>query len=100
MLIYEPMQERDGTGPCVGLPADTEWDAHAAQADAYRRLGGSARVGIMFSLTDSVRALSMSGIRRRHPSYTDEQVRMAYARLRLGDALMREIWPARPLLDP
>jgi hypothetical protein len=68
MVIYEPMSQRDGTGRFVGVPAaDTEWDAHAAQADVYRRLGGCARVDIMF---------------------------------RLGDALTREMWPTRPLLDP
>lgn len=84
-----------------GFPAaDTDQDANAAHLDAYRRLGGRARVEIMFRLNDSVRALSMSGIRRRHPTYSDEQVRMAYARLRLGDALMREVWPNRPLVDP
>jgi hypothetical protein len=94
------MSDFDGSSFAGSPSADTDSDAHAVHLDVYRRLGGRARVEIMFRLTDSVRALSMSGIRRRHPASTDEQVRMAYARLRLGDALMREIWPTRPLVDP
>jgi len=42
----------------------------------------------------------MSGIRRRHPDDSDLQVQHAYARLVLGDALVRAVWPDRDLVDP
>jgi hypothetical protein len=42
----------------------------------------------------------MDGIRRRHPEYTDEQVRMALLRLLHGDELLRTVWPDRALVQP
>jgi hypothetical protein len=43
---------------------------------------------------------AISGIRARHPEYDDEQVRLAYARLVLGDDITREAWPGHGLVDP
>ncbi len=82
------------------IPGDTTADAHAVQRDVYRRLGGRGRLAVMFRLNGTVRRLSMSGIRARHPDYNDTQVRQAHARLLLGDALVRAGWPDRELVDP
>lgn len=101
MVIYEPMCRDSDAGASVPSRAfDTDKDAQTVQDGLYRRLGGRGRVDITFRLNETVRALTTSGIRQRHPLYTDEQVSMAYARLRLGDALMREVWPTRALVDP
>jgi len=83
-----------------GMPFDTDPAAHRVQGQIYARLGGSERVAIAFRLSDSVRRLATAGIRQRHPDYTDAQVERAFARLRLGDDLMRAIWPDRALVDP
>jgi hypothetical protein len=82
------------------IPFDTSPDAHAVQRDVYRRLNGRERLQIMFHLTESVRRLTMAGIRARHPNYTAEDVRRAYGRLALGDAAARAIWPQHDLVDP
>lgn len=82
------------------IPFDTTADAYARQREMYRRIGGRGRVEIMFRLNDTVRRLAMSGIRARHPDYTDDQVRHAYARLVLGDTLVRAVWPHRDLVAP
>ena len=82
------------------IPSDTDPAAHQLQQKIYLRLGGRERVAIAFRLSDSVRRLALSGIRHRHPDYTEAQVEQAFARLRLGDALVREIWPDRALVDP
>jgi hypothetical protein len=84
----------------LGIPSDTDPAAHQLQRQIYLRLGGSERLAIAFRLSDSVRRLAQAGIRRRHPDYTDAQVEQAFARLRLGDAVMRAIWPDRTLVDP
>jgi hypothetical protein len=70
------------------------------QRQIYLRLGAAERLAIAFRLSDAVRRLAMSGIRQRHPDYTDGQVQQAFARLRLGDDLVRAIWPDRALVDP
>lgn len=81
-------------------PADTSADAQRAQDEVYRKLGPQGRIRIMFQLNDMVRAIAIAGIRRRHPDYDDEQVKLAFARLTLGDDLVRAAWPHRALVDP
>jgi hypothetical protein len=82
------------------LPLDTSPDADAVQLDVYRRLGGAGRLAIVFRLNALVRQAAAAGIRRRHPDYKDDQVRAALMRLRLGDDLMRRVFPERDLVDP
>jgi hypothetical protein len=79
--------------------ADTTADAAEMQLEAYRRLGGAARLEIAFRLNALVRAAA-AGIRRRHADYDDEQVKAALARLVLGDDLVRRAFPGRDLVDP
>lgn len=82
------------------MPLDTTRDADAVQLDAYRRLGGPGRVATVFRLNVMVRNAAIAGIRRRHPDYDERQVEAAWQRLRLGDALTREAFPDRGLVEP
>jgi hypothetical protein len=84
----------------ASISADTSLDAHEAQIHAYRRMGGAARVAVMFRLSESTRRWTIAGIRRRHPHYDDFQLRLALARMILGDDLVRRVWPDFELLDP
>jgi hypothetical protein len=79
---------------------DTSAEIDAMQVDAFRRLGGAERMAIAFRLTGMVRDLAMAGIRHRHPDYDAAQTRMAYARLTLGDAVVREAFPGQDLIEP
>jgi hypothetical protein len=63
-------------------------------------MGGAGRVAVMFRLSESARRWSIAGIRRRHPDYDDVQLRLALARMTLGDDLVRRVWPDCELLDP
>jgi hypothetical protein len=82
------------------MSPDTDPEIHDAQIQAYRRMGGPARVALMFRLSASARQWSAAGIRRRHPGYDDVQVRLALARLAFGDELVRRVWPGHPLVEP
>jgi hypothetical protein len=84
----------------MALSPDTSADADRAQIEAYRRMGGSGRLLAAFHLNELARLAAVSGIRARHPEYDDEQVRLAYARLVLGDDITREAWPGLGLVDP
>jgi hypothetical protein len=84
----------------LGHPQDTDAAAYEVQRQIYSQLGGKGRLAIAFRLTDSVRRFALAGIRTRHPDYTEAQVAQAFARLRLGDDLVRAIWPDRALVDP
>ena len=69
---------------------DTTPEADRAQVEAYRRMGGAARVAVVFRLNDLAREAAMAGIRTRHPDYDEARQRFAYARLVLGDELTRQ----------
>jgi hypothetical protein len=82
------------------IPADTSPEAYEAQNEAYRRMGGTGRTAVMFRLIELARENAKAGIRARHPDYDEDHVHHAFLRLRLGDDLVREIWPDRELTDP
>jgi len=85
----------------TGLPsADTSEAAAAFQMETYRRLGAAKRAEIAAALSDELREVTLAGIRRRHPDYSDAVCRQALLRLILGDDLVRSIWPHRRLVDP
>ena len=84
----------------VEVPPDTAPESSEVQRKIYMTMGGSARLAIAFDLMETARRLAMAGIRSRHPDYTDEQAFYAWARLHLGDEVVREVWPARRLIDP
>lgn len=86
--------------PAHIIPPDTSADAHEKQREILRQLGGRERVAIMFRLNEAARRMTIAGIRSRHPDYDDETVQRAYARLVLGDDLVRAIWPDRDLVAP
>jgi hypothetical protein len=86
--------------PWSPIPPDTSPEAHQAQMEAYRRMGGAERVALAFRLTDLARRATLAGIRQRHPGYDDSQMLRALGRLVLGDDLARAVWPDQELVDP
>jgi hypothetical protein len=76
------------------IPRDTSREAFWVQVDVMRRLGVEGRAKLTFRLCDNLRRVLAEGVRHRHPQYTDDQVRLAVTRLRLGDALFRKAFPA------
>lgn len=95
---YDPNVREDvATG---FVPSDTAREADGLQLEVYRRLGGAGRVATVFRLNTMVRTVAMAGIRRRHPAYDDRHVEYAWQRLVLGDALVREAFPDRDLVEP
>lgn len=75
-------------------------EAYRCQRDIYLKMGGTTRAAIAFQLSETVRNLAVAGIRRRHPDYSYEEVRLAWARLTLGDDVYRAVWPEQPLVQP
>jgi hypothetical protein len=76
-----------------GVPEDTTLEAFRVQCDIFSRLTPTERLRRTFDLMDFAERLSAAGIRQRHPEYTDEQVRVALIRMRLGDELFKRVYP-------
>jgi hypothetical protein len=72
---------------------DTTREAAAAFFGALRRTTPDERVRRALEASDRLRDVLEAGVRQRHPQYDDRQVRLAAIRLRLGDALFREVYP-------
>jgi hypothetical protein len=75
------------------LAADTTLEAARVQFAIFRRMAPSRRLQLACRMSETLRAVVASGVRSRHPDYTDDQVRLAVNRLALGDVLFRQVYP-------
>lgn len=76
-----------------GYSLDTSPQIFRMECEALRRLGTEGRLRLAFDLSDQLWRTAEEGIRRRHPDYSEEQVRLALVRMRLGDELFRIGYP-------
>lgn len=77
-------------------PHDTSPEALALQRAAFRRMAPAERFEAAVEMSEAVSALAEAGIRRRHPDYSDEQVRLALVEIMLGPELAAKVrTPAR-----
>ena len=81
-------------------PRDTTPDAHRRQLDGFRSMDPATRVRLAWAMSEEARAVSAAGIRARHPEYSDDEVRLALARLVLGAELAAAAWPGVALPTP
>jgi len=79
---------------------DTSHEAHEVQVAIWRRMGATGRHALVMRMSEELRELSRSGIRMRHPCYTDAEVELALRRLTWGDALFRQVYPEHAALKP
>jgi hypothetical protein len=75
------------------VPADTTLEAFRVQLGIFQRMPADRRLALALRMSDSLRALVGSGVRARHPDYTERQVKLAVIRLSLGDELFRTAFP-------
>ena len=87
----------DGYGQHV---SDTTPEMQAIQIEIYRKMAPEARLAAAFELSAMSRRLLSEGVRRRHPAYSEEEVRVATIRLWLGDDDFRRAYPDAPMVEP
>ena len=80
--------------------ADTAPEVHAVQLRIYRSMSPGRRLALAVEMSEEASAMLTSGIEARHPDYSDEQVAWVIRRIRLGDTLLRQVWPDAPLIAP
>jgi hypothetical protein len=74
-------------------PLDTSEEADRIQIEIYRAMSPARRFEIAGELNEMCRDLQRTGIRQRHPEYTDREVHIARSRLILGEKLFAMIHP-------
>lgn len=80
--------------------SDTSWEAQQVQIEIFRRMGPEERLNKALELAEISRQLLAEGVRRRHPDYTDEEVRLAVIRLQLPEKLFRAAYPGALEVKP
>jgi len=63
---------------------DTSNAALERQREAFRRMTPEQRLAVAAEMSDEIRAVAESGIRGRHPDYSDDQVGAALVVILLG----------------
>ena len=79
--------------PTELFPADTTPEARRVQVEVFRQMAPERRSALAVRLSRQLREVAEAGVRMRHPDYTQEQVRLAAIRLRLGNDLFRKAYP-------
>jgi hypothetical protein len=80
-------------------PLDTSSDAEKVQIEIFRCMVPEKRLQSAALLSETCRTLLAEGIRKRHPNYNKEQVRLAVIRCLLPENLFLQAYPgARDIL--
>jgi len=65
-------------------PLDTSTTALERQRETFRRMTPGQRLALAAEMSDEIRAVTESGIRHRHPDYSDDEIRAALVVILLG----------------
>jgi hypothetical protein len=80
-------------------PLDTSSHAEKVQIEIFRRMDPEKRLRSASLLSETCRTLLAEGVRKRHPTYNEEQVRLAVIRCLLPESLFLQAYPsARDIL--
>lgn len=81
-------------------PLDTSSEATEVQLDIFRRMGPERRLQLGMELIQTSRKLVAEGVRRRHPEYTEDQIRLAIIRIVLPEELLDTAFPEAAEIRP
>ena len=74
-------------------PLDTNSDAEKVQIEIFRHMDPEKRLQSAALLSETCRTLLAAGVRKRHPNYNEEQVRLAVIRCLLPENLFLQAYP-------
>jgi hypothetical protein len=74
---------------------DTTASARRVQVEAFRELDGPTRLLMACQMSDDSRAVTLSGIRHRHPDWSEAAIQEESLRLMLGRDLAATVLARR-----
>jgi hypothetical protein len=75
------------------LPKDTTLDTERVHLAVLKKIGADGRFRMTIELSDNIRDITMSGIRKRHPEYSEDMVTKALIRYLHGEAVFKKYFP-------
>lgn len=71
--------------------SDTSDEALAVQLDCLRRMTPQQRIRQMCAWSGKIRRMTFAAIKRRHPEFSENEVRLKFIELTYGESLADEI---------
>jgi hypothetical protein len=71
------------------VPQDTTLDAEKIQIDVLKKIGAEGRLKMTLELSDNIRNITMSGIRTRHPEYSEDMIMKALIKYLHGESVFK-----------
>lgn len=71
---------------------DTDREAEAVQLEIYRRMPTWRKIQLVFEALEMSRALTLAGLRSRHPQAGPEEIRRRLLGLSLGEELATRVY--------
>jgi hypothetical protein len=68
---------------------DTTPAAQKRQHEIFKRMGGERRLLLAMSFSEQIRDIAMEGLRRRHPSVSEEDLKALYFKEMFGINIAR-----------
>jgi hypothetical protein len=75
------------------IPRDTTLEAYAFLVQVWRRMGPEGRLRAAFEASNNLRDLAATGVRMRHPAYSEVQVQRAVTKLMIGTDNFHKVLP-------
>jgi hypothetical protein len=66
------------------MTTDTTPAAQKLQHEIFRRMSGERRMLLAMSFSDQIRDIAIEGLRRRHPSVSEENLKAIYFKEMFG----------------
>jgi hypothetical protein len=79
---------------------DTSPEAHELQLRLYRSMAPERRSELALRMSDDIRRIAEEGIKRRHPEYSERDVRRALVVLLYGREAASKVWPGAAVPAP
>jgi hypothetical protein len=76
------------------LSQDTTLDTEKVQLAVLKKIGAEGRFIMTIELSDNIRDITMSGIRKRHPEYSEDMVMKALIKYLHGEAVFKKYFPS------
>ncbi len=70
---------------------DTSPEAYAVQLELVRRMSPIERLRKTFALSRQLKQMSLNAIRRRHPKFNENEVRLKFIELTYGKSLADDV---------
>ncbi len=77
------------------IPRDTTIDALRKQFEILERIGIEGRAEMTFQLSDKARQELIADIKKQHPEFTEQQVRLEVIRRCYGEELAQKVAAAK-----